>query len=426
MTRAARSGKRTEDTLGRFDSYFLMKPADAAAYATERLGFFEPGADLQFTEIGDGNLNYIFRIVDRRSGKSVVVKQAGHTARISDEFKLSLDRNRIENDILRLEQELAPGLVPQVHAFDPVMNCCAMEDLSDHAIMRRALMERRRFPLFAEHITTFMANTLLLTSDAVMGHKEKKALVGRFINPDLCEISEDLVYTEPFDDLKKRNLPFAPNLDFIRRELYGDPALRLETAKMKFEFLTKAQSLLHGDLHTGSIFVREGSTKVIDPEFAFYGPAGYDVGNVVANLVFAWVNADTTMPAGEERDAFTGYLLRTLTEVVDLFQAKWRKLWEERVTEPVARYPGFAEWYLADVLRDTAGVTGLELCRRIVGIAQVKDITTIEDPAKRLRAERLCLTLAKRCILERGAPRSGRDYLELVEWAAGQYPRVGA
>ena len=34
--------------------------------------------------------------------------------------------------------------------------------------------------------------------------------------------------------------------------------------------MTNAQALLHGDLHTGSVFVRDDSTKVIDPEFAFY------------------------------------------------------------------------------------------------------------------------------------------------------------
>ena len=409
--------------MARFDAYFLMKPADAAAYAKEKLAYFDREADLQFTEIGDGNLNYIFRIVDARGRRSLVIKQAGHTARISDEFKLSLDRNRIEYDILKLERELAPGLVPEVYGFDPVMNCCAMEDLSDHLIMRQALLERREYPLFAEHITTFMVNTLLLTSDAVLDHKRKKALVGSFINPDLCEITEDLVYTEPFNDVKLRNLPFGPNLEFIKRELYEDEALLLESAKLKFDFLTHAQCLVHGDLHTGSIFVRPDSTKVIDPEFAFYGPAGYDVGNVVANLIFAWVNADTTMPAGRAREAFSGYLARTLEEVVDLFISKWRRLWDEKVTETVARYRGFAAWYLDGVLEDTAGVTGLELCRRIVGIAHVKDITSIAEPARRLRAERLCLSLAKRCIRERASLKTGRDYLELLKWAAGNYPR---
>lgn len=410
--------------MANFDKYFLMKSADAAEYAKAKLRFFPADAELEHSEIGDGNLNYIFRIVDKKGGKSVVIKQAGDTARISDQFKLSPDRNRIEYDILKLEGELAPGLTPEVYGYDPVMNCCAMEDLSDHLIMRRALLERRKYPLFADHISTFMANTLLLTTDAVMDHKKKKALVGNFINPDLCEITEDLVYTEPFNDLKKRNDIFGPNADFFERELYSDETLRLETAKLKFGFFQNAQSLIHGDLHTGSIFVKPDSTKVIDPEFAYFGPAGYDVGNVMANLVFAWVNADTTMDAHAERADYTAWLASTLSEVLDLFKRKWKLLWEERVTEPVARYPGFAEHYLGGILSDTAGIAGLELCRRTVGIAHVKDIAGIEDQARRARAERVCVAMAKRLIMERDRMASGQDWTELLAWAAARHPRA--
>ncbi len=407
-----------------FDKYFLMKAQDAADYATGKLKFFEAGADLETKEIGDGNLNYIFRVVDRKSGKSVVIKQAGSTARISEDFVLSLDRNRIENDILKLEGELAPGFVPKVYAYDPIMNCCAMEDLSDHLIMRGALLQRKKYPLFADHISTFMANTLLLTCDAVMDHKKKKALVGSFINPDLCEITEDLVYTEPFNDLKKRNDLFAPNKDFFEKELYGDDALRLEAAKLKFDFFQNAQCLIHGDLHTGSVFVRPDSTKVIDPEFAYYGPAGYDVGNVLANLVFAWINADTTIAEPAAQADYTSWLEETIAQSLDLFKQKWRALWDKAVTEPTAKYPGFAEWYFDGILRDTAGVTGLELCRRTVGLAKVKDIAGIENPAQRTRAERVAISLAKRCIFERDLIRSGEDYLRLLAWAAAKHPRA--
>lgn len=408
-----------------FNSYFLMKTPDAARYAREKLDFFDRDADLVSTEIGDGNLNYIFRVADLRTGTSLVVKQAGGTARLSDQFVVSKDRNRIEAEILKIENELAPGLVPRIYHYDTVMNCCVMEDLSDHTIMRGALLERKTFPLFADHITTFMVNTLLLTSDVVMDHKKKKELAGNFINPDLCEITEDLVYTEPFNDVKKRNDVFPPNLEFVARELYADKRLLLETAKMKFDFFCNTQCLIHGDLHTGSIFIKPGSTKVIDPEFAYYGPAGYDVGNVTANLIFAWANADTVMEDAVERGEFTRWLGKTLVRVVDLFVEKWKVLWKERVTEVVAGYEGFAGWYLGTVLRDAAGVTGLELCRRIVGIAHVKDMTSIGDENRRLRAERLCLTAAKRFIFERDNIQTGGKYLEVVRWAAGLYPREG-
>jgi len=238
--------------MSKFDEFFLMKPSDIVEYAREKLDVFDADANLSAIEIGDGNINYIFRVWDIESGKSVIIKQAGPTARISDAFVLSTDRARIEADALMLENELAPGLVPLVYKYDAKMSCYAMEDLTDHVIMRNALLEHKIFPFFVDHITTFMVNTLLLTTDIVMEHKQKKALVKKYINPELCEITEDLVYTEPFNDYKKRNDVFLPNLKWVTQNIYEDVELRLEAAKLKFDFLTNSQALIHGDLHTWS------------------------------------------------------------------------------------------------------------------------------------------------------------------------------
>lgn len=401
----------------KFDEYFTMSEDQAVLYAKEKLAsIFGEDAELKCKEIGDGNLNYIFKIWDENTDKSIIVKQSGPVARISDEFTLSPDRNRIEYEILKYEGELAPGLVPLVYMYDPIMNCTVMDDLSDHQIMRAAMMQYKEFPLFAEHITDFMVNTLLLTTDVVLEHKHKKDLVKNFINPELCEISEDLVYTEPFSDNKNRNDVFEPNKIWVEENLYNDKALRLETAKLKFEFMNNAQSLIHGDLHTGSIFIKEDSTKVIDPEFAFFGPMGYDVGNVIANLMFAWANSDANNQVKHKE-----WLEKTIVEVVDLFLEKFSKAWDEHVNEYTAKYEGFKEYYIASVLKDTAGVTGLEGIRRIVGLAHVKDITSIKDEAKRIRAERICMSCAKRFILERDKFSSGKVFLDVIKNAETQF-----
>lgn len=407
--------------MSKFDTYFLMKPTEVIDYAREKLNIFDENADLECKEIGDGNINYVFRVWDNNSDKSVIVKQAGETARISDEFKLSTERIKIESEVLQLEGKLAPGLVPVVYKYDSIMNCCSMEDLSDYVIMRQALIEHEKFPLFTDHITTFMVNTLLLTTDVVLEHKEKKGMVKNFINPELCEITEDLVYTEPYNDYKGRNDVFPPNLEWVTKELYGDKELRLEAAKLKFEFLTNAQALLHADLHTGSIFIKPDSTKVIDPEFAFYGPMGYDVGNVIANLIFAWANGDATIEDRSERKKYTEWIEKTIVEVIDMFRDKFLKAWEKNVTEIFAKEEGFDKWYLNTVIRDTAAVTGLELNRRIVGLAHVKDITDIADEKKRLRAERICLTAAKNFIKNRETYLTGKDFLATLIDAASKF-----
>ena len=396
--------------MAAYDSYFLMKEEDVAGYVQARYaGHFAPDAVLTVKEIGDGNLNYVFRVVEEATGKSMIVKQAGEALRISAEMHVSTDRNRIESEILQLQDKLAPGSVPKIYGYDTTMCACAMEDLSDHELMRYALMRHETFPRFAEDISTYMVNTLLKTTDVVMEHKEKKALVKSFINPELCEITEDLVLMEPYNDLKGRNIVDPKIADFVKKELYGDAELLLAVAKLKFEFMNNAQALLHGDLHTGSIFVRKDSTKVFDPEFAFFGPIGYDTGNVIANLIFAW---DNGRAAGA--DEFCDWCLQTIREVIDLFRVKFMECFEKNATEPMAKVPGFAEWYLDTVIRDTASYCGTELHRRTVGMANVKDVTTIADPEKRAHAEKVNILSGKDFIMNAASFRTGDDFVAAV------------
>ncbi|MET3503984.1 S-methyl-5-thioribose kinase [Halalkalibacter oceani] len=395
------------------EKYFTMTEAEAVDYTKTRLSIFPADAELTCEEIGDGNLNYVFRIRDQKGGQSIIIKQAGPVARISDEFKVSPDRNRIESDILRLQGKLAEGFVPKVYHYDPIMNCCVMEDLSDFDILRTAFLKKRTFPKFADHISTFLVNTLLATSDLVLNHKEKKELVKSFINPELCEITEDLVYTEPFYPCP-RNEVFDGTRAFVEEEIWNDKALALETAKLKFDFMTNAQSLLHGDLHTGSIFVTETETKVIDPEFAFYGPAGYDIGNVIANLLFAYVNGRHTLIDEAEREQFCGYILETIEQTIDLFKEKFISAYKREVTEQVASYEGFLDYYLQRIIEDTAAVCGLELCRRVIGLAKVKDVTEIKEPGSRAEAEIFCLKVGKTLILNRQQYSNGQDFIKTI------------
>lgn len=401
--------------MSRYDSYFLMKTEDIQGYVNEKLSFFPADAKLECKEIGDGNLNYVFRLYDINTGKSIIVKQAGEVTRISADMKLSTDRGRIEAKILNIQGKYAPGLVPEVYLYDEVMCAMIMEDMVGHTMMRTGLMKHETYPVFAEDITTFLVNSLLLSTDVIMGHKEKKENVKSFINPDLCEISEDLVFSEPFIDYNNRNNVFAPNADFVKKELYEDKALHLEAAKLKFAFMNNAQALIHGDLHTGSIFINQEHTFVFDPEFAFYGPMGYDIGNIIANMFFAWCNGDATIEDETQKAKFCGWVLDTIVEIVDKFIAKFKVAFKDKVTDTMAKTDGFLDWYLGTILADTAGVAGLESIRRTVGMANVKDITTIADADKRARAEKIVITLAKNYIMNRESFLCGADYRRAIE-----------
>lgn len=409
------SKAQTSVKSGRFDKYFLMDESDILEYVKEKLDFFEDTSSLECKEIGDGNLNYVFRVVDTKSNKSLILKHSSEDTRAKSGRKLNIDRNILECKILQLYNKYCPGFAPEIYMCDEIMNCYAMEDLSKYAIMRTALLENKTFSHFADNITTFMVDTLLPTTDVVLNHKEKKKLVKRHINPDLCDISEQLVFTDPFGNFSGENIVLDSMKDFVQENLYDDMKLRLEAAKLKFNFMNNAQALLHGDLHTGSIFINENDIKVIDPEFAFYGPIGYDVGNVIANLFLAWGHGYATIENEDERLSYLSNIEKCIVDIVNMFKDKFIKKFKEEVSDLIAKTEGFDSWYLKGILEDTAGSVGLEMIRRIVGDAKVKDITSIKDEEKRAKVEEILILTGKEFIMNRNRYETGEQFIETLK-----------
>ena len=58
------------------------------------------------------------------------------------------------------------------------------------------------------------------------------------------------------------------------------------------KFASNTETMCHGDLHSGSIMCTNDQTRVIDPEFAFYGPMGFDLGMLLANFLMAYFSQE--------------------------------------------------------------------------------------------------------------------------------------
>ncbi|SFS99777.1 S-methyl-5-thioribose kinase [Paenibacillus sp. BC26] len=398
-------------------TYHPLSEAEAIEIARTIEGVFEPGAELVSREIGDGNLNLVFHISDPAAGSSIILKQALPYAKVVGEsWPLTLDRARIESEALILEGQLAPGLVPNVYLYDQDLALTIMEDLSDHVIMRQGLMNSGRYPLFAEHISTFLAQTLFFTSDLGHNQQEKKLRTSGFINPELCKITEDLIFDHPYTDADTNS--FDPAIRDEAEALWNDGALHLEVALLREKFLTHSQALLHGDLHTGSIFITPESTKVIDPEFAYYGPMGFDIGAVIANLFLNFASREGWDKTAAEREEYQAYLLQTVKDVLEKFEAKFLALWNEQGVDRLAgSAPGYKENYMQRLLQDTIGFAGCKMVRRIVGLAHVADIDKIQDAAVRERAQRLALRIGKTLITSNRSFTSVNQLIDAVQTA---------
>ncbi|UYZ14237.1 S-methyl-5-thioribose kinase [Brevibacillus sp. WF146] len=406
-------------------AYRALSEQEAVQYVKQLPDLFAAEAELTSREIGDGNLNLVFHIREEATGKSVVVKQALPYARVVGEsWPLTLDRARIESEALRIQHKYVPDLVPEVYHFDEELALTVMEDVSDHVIMRKGLIAGNRYPLFAKQIGRFLAHTLFYTSDLGAHPYDKKALVGRFINPELCKITEDLVFTDPYEDAPTNS--FNP---LIRREveaIWNNKPLKLEIAKLKYDFLTRAEALVHGDLHTGSIFISPTSIKVIDPEFAYYGPIGFDIGAVIANLLLNYAGQHGLQPDTGKREAYREYLLATVEDVWNEFVSQFVQLWHKQAKERSAHTEGFWQSYVQRLIRDAAGFAGCKILRRVIGLAGVADLNSIADDQTRAEAERLALAIGQALILERNGVEVSTDITDIVRTVTARYDQEAA
>ena len=377
--------------------YRTFTAADAVAYAREFGGVEDPASLVAAEEIGDGNLNLVFKIFDRQGNSRIIVKQALPYVRcVGESWPLTLDRARLEAQTLVEHYKYSPQHTVKVTHYDETLAVMVMEDLSSHRIWRSELVKGAYYPQAATQLGEYLAQTLFHTSDFMLHPHKKKAEVARFINPEMCEITEDLFFNDPYTDHERNSYPQA--LEPLVASLRSDDALRIAVAGLKHRFFAHAEALLHGDIHSGSIFVAEGSLKAIDAEFGYFGPIGFDIGTAIGNLLLNYCGLPGQLGI---RDAAAAreQRLNDIHQLWTTFAERFQALAAEKTRDAALAYPGYASAFLKKVWADAVGFCGSELIRRSVGLSHVADIDTIQDDAMRHECLRHAITLGKALIV---------------------------
>ena len=79
--------------------------------------------------------------------------------------------------------------------------------------------------------------------------------------------------------------------------------------------MSKGECLIHCDLHTSNIFASQTEAKVIDMEYAFFGPFAYDMGYFTANFIAQYAAAAfRPFETEEARKEFKAYCLFMIRE----------------------------------------------------------------------------------------------------------------
>ncbi|MET0989893.1 MAG: phosphotransferase, partial [Glaciihabitans sp.] len=359
-------------------------------------------ADIAIEEVTAGNMNRVF--LARGPLGSVAVKQAPPWVQVAGpDWPIDPARIASEARAYELLAELVPESVPVIESVDLDRFVLVMEDLSDLRVLRDVLVaevdavilgqlgdvsdERVAEAADAAHpapldfealgvvVGRFVAELSLATSVVTLSPGEHAELVASAANPTLCALTDAMILDEPYREHEHNH--WLPELDAAVAAMHADEELAAAAAVLRETFASRAEALIHGDLHTGSVMVgtRDGEqvAKIFDPEFGFVGPIGMDLGLFWANITMSAIAARAV---GAE--ALAAERERAIPASWTEFRRVVTERWADRVASPDDL--SLDDW-LARIHADSWGFAGAESMRRVAGYAHAADIDSLPNDA---------------------------------------------
>jgi 5-methylthioribose kinase len=394
--------------------YPLLDEGTVVAYLDRRglLDLVGGRGEPRVREVSDGNLNSVFLVRRSPDVPGLAVKQALPWVRVAGaSWPLTPRRAEAEARAYEHLSRLVPDLVPTYHGYDPDTFTLVLEDVGHLEVLRAATVAGRPPGDVGARIGTFVGALAFATSDFGMASEARKALVAASVNPELCLLTEEVLLTEPFTEHEHNR--HVPAVDGLVRALRADEQVRTAVSALKHTFMTRAEALLHGDLHSGSVMVGPGRVAVIDPEFSFVGPVGFDLGLFWANALIAALRAEELDgdPPAAEHAAQVGTSWSAFTDRI-------RAAWPTRVDPSFGST--YREAWLRAVWADGLGYAAIEAVRRAAGYSHAADLETLPGRA-RDRATARVLALSRSLLVDRDAvpdPKALEGLLDATREAA--------
>lgn len=287
---------------------------------------------------GDGNMNVVLRITSNL--RSFILKQSRPFVQKYQDIPAPLERILVEKVFY---ETIANGPIkqhiPSILGYDPKSYILALEDLGHCDDMSFIYKQRK---ISDQHV-----HTLLSISHHIHSTEPPNNFPD---NMKMRALNHQHIFVLPFlmdngfslDDIQ-------PGLQQLSMTYKEDQNLKDQIGEIGKKYLSEGKTLLHGDYYPGSWMATGDNLYVIDPEFGFLGFAEFDLGVMTAHLILA---------------------THDLSYI-------------EKIT---SKYPNPLDTKLLKK------VAGIEIMRRLIGLAQLPLTRTLEE-------KQLLLEMSKKMIL---------------------------
>ena len=278
---------------------------------------------------GDGNMNCTLRVVTGR--RRLIVKQARPWVEKYDQIPAPWDRALVE---ARFYETVADTVgvsqrMPRLLGVDPASRVLALEDLGDRS---RDLSDLYGGGTLADAELEALVAFLCALHGAALDPAARAALTNRAMRA----LNHEYIFELPLAADGAVDLEaLTPGLGRVAEPLTRDAGYRRIVAELGQRYLADGSVLVHGDYFPGSWLRTGQGVKVIDPEFCFVGDPAFDLGVCAAHLIMA--SQPATLPV----------------RLLEAYERQAPAGWD------------------ADARRRTLQFAGVEIMRRLIGVAQL-------------------------------------------------------
>lgn len=400
---------------------FKITKDNIISYMKEHLPEFDDTGDVKVSIMGedpsadegegDGHVNFVFKIIT--PGKSYVLKQGlAEPRNLHTDFKVVSYRNETECDTMRILHEIVPEYVPPILFQDRENHIFVMEFIDNLRAVRFQLMKENQISELGTKVGEFLARSSFYTSEYFLDRTEFRRMQTRFENTELRSVMEDGIFLHRFGtDLDPKTRDSWERF----QEISNDPSCQTNRLQLRRTFMTHSDCLIHSDFHTSNIFLSDQGIKMLDFEFSFMGPFGYDLGYFTGSIIATYCAACFREFSSEEnRKQYKAYLLSTIKMLFESYNHTFTDCWNRDSKEEYQGQKAFLAGILREVLQDCVGYTAITNWCRTSGVHCLPEYDSIEDDTARKYAMAMAVLMDHQMILKRGDLENVDDFIDLI------------
>lgn len=274
---------------------------------------------------GEGNMNFVRRV--RTDRQSIILKQARPWVEKYPQLEAPMERIQVEAQFYQLIQqdEILAAYTPRCLAWDPDNYIMILEDLGEGADFLNVYQPGQQLSRAdLQALVDFISHL----HSKEFAADEKKNFPS---NQKLKRLNHEHIFDFPYREENGFDLDTVqPGLQSLAMTYKTDTALKERIEKLGERYLSTGPCLIHGDYYPGSWLKVDGDVRVIDPEFGYFGLPEFDLGVMIAHMKMAqappadieWVLSAYQRPAIFDehlRVAFTGVeIMRRIIGIAQL------------------------------------------------------------------------------------------------------------